>query len=227
MRFLSYLAWAALGLAVILILARVAQPAQFDGDDAMRLVYAVGVIALISGGVVGAIASKPGKALRDILIWGVLFLVVIGGYALRDDFALIAGRIGGELNPAAVQSGQNGAQSVQRQRDGHFYITAGVEGTPVLFLIDTGASLVSLSRADAQRAGIDVDRLNFSMPTMTAAGPSRSAPVYIQRLELGTIVLENVEASVMDRGEFSLLGMTALNRLSSVEVRGDRLVLQP
>ena len=225
-KYVGYIALIAILAAVALLIYRLAAPGSFDADASMRLVYSAGLIALISGGIIAAFQTQPGAAMRDLLIWGGIFLAVIAGYSLREDFASVAARMGGELAPGSVQR-DGESLFVARARDSHFYLDAEVNGQRIRFLVDTGATMVSLSQADARRAGFSVDDLRYSQPTMTAAGPSAAAPVRIAEMEIGGVVLRDVEASVRVAGEGSLLGMSALRRFASVEVRGDTLVLQP
>ncbi|WP_417496189.1 retropepsin-like aspartic protease family protein [Maricaulis sp.] len=227
-RWLPHLALAALVTAAVLLAMRYAAPGSLDeGDTALRLVQAVGLVVLISGGLVGAIATRPGHAIRDLAIWIGIGLVLLAGYSLRDDFATVGARMAGNLVPARAQGEAGGAQTIRRHADGHFYIVAEIDDRPVLFLVDTGASMVALSRADAERAGIDTAALRFNQPVQTASGTSSAAGVRLRSLRLGGLELRDVDAMVMIDGSQSLLGMSALNRLSGVEIRGDELVLRP
>ncbi|WP_417498038.1 retropepsin-like aspartic protease family protein [Maricaulis sp.] len=227
-RWLPHLALAALVIAAVLLAMRFAAPGSLDDSDtALRLVYSAGLIVLISSGLVGAFATRPGHAVRDLAIWIGIGLVLMTGYALREDFAIIAGRVTGNLVPARAQGEAGGEQTIRRNADGHFYIVSEVDGRPVLFLVDTGASMVALSRADAERAGIDTAALRFNRPIQTASGTSSAAGVRLRSMRLGGLELHDVEAIVMIDGGQSLLGMSALNRLSGVEIRGDELVLRP
>ncbi|MGK0266376.1 MAG: aspartyl protease family protein [Maricaulis sp.] len=227
-RWLPHLALAALVTAAVILAMRFAAPGTLgQGDTALRLVQAAGLVILISGGLVGAFATRPGHAVRDLAIWIGIGVVLLAGYSLREDFATIGSRIAGDLVPARAQGVAGGAQTIRRNADGHFYIVSDVDGRPVLFLVDTGASVVALSRADAERAGIDTAALRFNQPVQTAAGTSSAAAVRLRSLRLGDLELRDVEAMVMIDGAQSLLGMSALNRLSGVEIRGDELVLRP
>tara|TARA_R110000868_G_scaffold108842_3_gene296796 strand:- start:23905 stop:24594 length:690 start_codon:yes stop_codon:yes gene_type:complete len=227
-RWLPHLALAALVTAAVVLAMRFAAPGSLDqGDTAMRLVQATALIVLISGGLVSAFATRPGHAIRDLAIWIGIGMVLLAGYSLREDFATIGTRMAGNLVPARAQGEAGGAQTIRRNADGHFYIVSEIEGRPVLFLVDTGASMVALSRADAERAGIDTAALRFNRPIQTASGRSSAAGIRISSLRLGDLELRDVDAVVMAEGAQSLLGMSVLNRLSGVEIRGDELVLRP
>jgi aspartyl protease family protein len=103
-----------------------------------------------------------------------------------------------------------------------------VSGASVRFLVDTGASAVALTPADARRLGFDVDQLNYTNRVTTAAGHVRAASVKLASLTVAGARLDNVDALVIEKGlDTSLLGMTYLGRLTSFQATREALVLQP
>ena len=161
-------------------------------------------------------------------MWLALGVLLALGYSYRFELGDVVDRLGGELIPYAAVTTEDGALRVRAQPDGHFFVDARVDGQEVRFLVDTGASVVALSPADANRIGLDRARLNFSRRLQTAGGIVRAAPVRIRMLELGDIRLTNVRAVVNE--EFmphSLLGVSALDRLGGYEVRDGTLTLKP
>ena len=95
-----------------------------------------------------------------------------------------------------------------------------------LFGVDTGATQIVLSKEDARSAGLDVDDLVYLGRAYTANGEVRTAPVRLDRFTIGPIEDTNVRAVVNDGAmEGSLLGMDYLQRFSSVEIGGGKLVL--
>ena len=106
--------------------------------------------------------------------------------------------------------------------DRHFYADVTVDGVPVRFIVDTGASSIALSAADARRIGIDPARLDYFLPVTTANGTALAARVTLDEVRLGSIAFENVTAAVMPPGTLdrSLLGMSFLGRLSAFRDRG-------
>ena len=107
-------------------------------------------------------------------------------------------------------------------------VEALVDGTALRFLVDTGATDVVLSPADAQRLGFDLSSLSFTQLYNTANGTVRGAPVRLRNVSLGPIQLRDVRASINEAPmRSSLLGMSFLGRLSSFEIRGDSLTLIP
>jgi clan AA aspartic protease (TIGR02281 family) len=132
------------------------------------------------------------------------------------------------LAPSAPVQASPGVVYLTRDlRTGHFHVNALVNGTAVNFLVDTGASDVALSTDDALRLGLHPDKLVYNMPYQTANGVSMAARVTIDEIKVGDNVVRNVQASVgQGNMDMSLLGMTFLNRIGSIEVKGDRLVLR-
>jgi aspartyl protease family protein len=116
---------------------------------------------------------------------------------------------------------------VIRGRGGQFAVRARVDDVPLTMLIDTGASFVTLTMADAAGVGIDINGLAFTVPIRTANGLIRAAPIIIDRLVVGTIDRRALSALVAppDTLGESLLGMTFLETLEGYAISGDRLVL--
>ena len=100
-----------------------------------------------------------------------------------------------------------------RNENGHYYPHVTINGMVVRMMVDTGASLVSLSAADARRVGIDPQSLQFTGVAHTANGTVRAAPITLREIAIEGMVLNNVRASCCVTGE-ALLGMSALERLN-------------
>ncbi len=118
---------------------------------------------------------------------------------------------------------------VPMSRDGHYRVMLDVNGTPVRFIVDTGASHISLSYSDAKDVGLDPEGLRYDRIYKTANGVTRKAIVKLDRVSIDAVEMSNVLASVSQRGqlEVSLLGMNFLNKLSGFRVEERVLVLKP
>ncbi|MBS0274175.1 MAG: TIGR02281 family clan AA aspartic protease [Proteobacteria bacterium] len=116
--------------------------------------------------------------------------------------------------------------SVRPDSDGLYYIRADVNGAEVRFVIDTGSDDVVLTRKDARRAGIDVSRLDFSEDYDAASGTGVEADTTVQKLAIGPLAVTDFPVTVEQEGGASLLGMTFLRRLKSVEMRSGHLYLR-
>jgi len=228
---MSRLGWmmvAAIAVAILIGVLLIAQPAALALErDAPRLAYLLLILVVMGGGTLAFVRTRPGTALRYAAIWGLVALVICVGYVLRDDFALLGRRLTAELLPHRGVE-REGAVQFRAQERGHFVVEANVDGVPVRFLLDTGASDVVLTPADARRLGFDTGALSYSRVYRTANGTVRGAPIRLARLRVGPIELRDVSASVnavqMDR---SLLGMSFLSRLSGFDVAGETLTLRP
>lgn len=165
------------------------------------------------------------KTLRNVLIWLMIFggVFVLGVY--RED---IGQPVRAEFDPAAAQvMTASGEVRIRGHADGHFWVRADVNGVPTLFLVDTGASEIVLSKKSAAAAGIDLNGLTFSGRAMTANGVVGSAPVRLDSLSIGPIARAPIGAVVPDGAlEVNLLGMRFLRSLKSWRVEGNVLILQ-
>ncbi len=108
---------------------------------------------------------------------------------------------------------------------GHVALTAMVNGAPVRFLVDTGASRVTLTAEDARAAGIGLGGLVFNQRSQTANGLAREAPVTLREVRIETLSIDNVSAAVNENLTVSLLGMSFLKRLKSFEMRDGALTI--
>ncbi|GAB4283517.1 MAG: TIGR02281 family clan AA aspartic protease [Roseovarius sp.] len=194
--------------------------ASLDELDLARLLYLV----LLGGAVVlwfvAQNRASAGRVTQQALVWGLIFVGVIAAAGLWSDIRQTV-RPGGAL--VQVEAGRI---VVPRAPDGHYYLTAEVNGAAVDFVVDTGASQIVLSRSDARRAGIDTAALVYIGRAQTANGAVRTAPVRLQRIAIGPIVDTGVRA-VVNEGDLdrSLLGMDYLQRFARVEIADGQLVL--
>lgn len=191
-----------------------------DPHDQARLFYLALLGIAIAAALVHRYRGRLGTGLQHLAVWALIFLGLVIAYGFKDQLAT-------QLFPDRAQPAGAGAVALTRADDGHFYARLAVEGTEVRFLVDTGASSVVLSRADAARVGLDVDALDYVVPASTANGTVMGAPVTLRRIELGGIADHDVRALVNDgRMRTSLLGMSYLGRFRRLSVEDDRLLLE-
>jgi aspartyl protease family protein len=126
---------------------------------------------------------------------------------------------------AVPQAGDGFAsREIMRAPDGHFYLDAQVNGAQVHFLIDTGASMVALTAADAQRAGIALPSARAL--AQGAGGSVEIIPVTIDRIAAGPLEAREVPGAIARELPISLLGQSFLSRVGNVQISGDRMVLR-
>lgn len=190
-----------------------------DGDQLGRLIYLVILGAAVIGWFIAQNRNAMGKTTQYAMIWGLIFIGVIGAFGLWGD-------IRNDILPRQSVS-QNGTQiEVPRAQDGHYYLTLDLNGTPIQFTVDTGASGIVMSQSDARRIGIDTDTLAYLGQAQTANGIVRTAYVQLDVIEIGAIQDRNVPAYV-NQGQMdgSLLGMDYLNRFDRIEITDNTLIL--
>lgn len=223
-------------VAIVAVLAFIAVDAGFADEDIdmPSLVGLLGILVLVGAGVIGR-QMRAWQVIRAMVVWALIIVVVAGLYASRDQIAGFAGRLVGAIVPGVPVSGRLAGEAnpdsvvITRSGDGHFAVRTAVDGVSTTMLIDTGASFVTLSHRDAERAGIDPATLDFTIPIRTANGTMRAASVMLDSLAVGSIEQTNVRALVAPRGSLnqSLLGMSFLDELDGYAISGDRMVLTP
>ena len=146
---------------------------------------------------------------------------VFGSETVKPPQALLA--FAGPV--AEPVGGTDHGAAVMRASDGLFYVDAVVNGADVRFVVDSGSSLVVLSKDDAARAGLRGDDGGTLM--QTAGGVTRMRHTTIATLKFADRTLSGVEAAVVDDlPGVSLMGQSALARFELVAFRRDRLQLR-
>lgn len=126
------------------------------------------------------------------------------------------------------QSVEGGETRVPMQRDGHFWVTATINGVEREFLVDTGATLTAISPATADEADVRPNALGRSVMMRTANGTVQARLATIDELRLGNVVARKLDAVVAPGlGDANVLGMNLLSRLASWRVEDSTLILVP
>ena len=231
--------WVLMGMIAIAVAALV-----FQGEAGSILGLAQGEFAHVAyllillvfvGSALLGRGLGAGEVLRSAAAWLAILLILVGAYAYRDELTGAGARILGVLAPGVPVAGRlaggigEDSVMVTRSMDGHFAVRAAIDIVPVTLMVDTGASFVTLTTADARRIGIDTTGLRFTMPVRTANGVIETAPVTLDRVSVGSIERRNVRALVAPQGSLdqSLLGLSFLNTLHGYTISGDRLILTP
>ena len=192
---------------------------SFDPDSQARIFYLVLLGAFVTVFLFSHYRHRLGQAAQHAAIWGLIFIGVILAFGFKDTLT-------GQLYADRAVAVRDDTLALRRARDGHFYAVAEVNGAPVRFMVDTGATDLVLTQADARAAGIDPAALNYVLPTITANGRVMSAPVRLDSVALGDRIDRGVRASVSSGGlDQSLLGMRYLGLWQSVRFEGDTLYL--
>jgi aspartyl protease family protein len=188
-----------------------------DQSDTMRLIYLTVLLVAVVGSYLVQNRSRMGQVAQQAAIWGLIFVGFVAAYGLWGDMTRNV------LQREAVQA--DGTVDLPKAPDGHFYLSAVVNGQRIRFVVDTGASQIVLTQGDARKAGFNPATLSFTDRAMTANGMVLTAPVSLQSLEFAGFRDEGVSASV-NGGDLdtSLLGMSYLKRYR-MTLDGDTLTL--
>lgn len=192
------------------------------GEDALTFVYALGTLALV--GSAFAVRRAPiGQTAKMAAAWVAIFGVLFVGFSLRDDFR----KLGARLFSGGVVVGESGELRIRKGADGHFSLDAKINGEDVESLVDSGATITTVSGVTAKRVGLEPEGL-LPVVVQTANGAPRSWRSRAEMLVVGPIRRENFAVHIAGPGgETNLLGMNFLSTLSAWRVEGEWLILQP
>jgi aspartyl protease family protein len=230
-------AWIAifvLALAAMLLVSNESGTiANLDADTFGYVALGVALLVFIGGGVLLRYRGHAGAMFRDAVTWIALGLALVTLYSYRDVLLPMAGRLAGELLPGSamvVEESPGGPVEVKirKRLDGHFIAKAEINGTPITMIVDTGASTIVLRPEDAKKVGINLNKLSYTVPVLTANGRTVAARVRLDTVAIGPLARDDVDALVAEPKALteSLLGMSFLSRLRSYEFSGDFLRLR-
>lgn len=130
--------------------------------------------------------------------------------------------------PTPVAVAPAGTTILEADATGHYRGTFRLNGKATEAMVDTGASLVAINETTARRIGVSIASLDFKYPISTANGETRAAHIRLQRVEIGSVRVEDVDAFVLRDKALSgtLIGMSFLKRLGAYSAEGDRLRLE-
>lgn len=189
-------------------------------NDTGHLIYLIILGSMVVFWFVTNHRGSFGKAVQQALAWVLIFIGVVAAYGMWGD-------IRSTVLVQATVNEQAGTITIPQSPDGHYRLALDVNGARIDFVVDTGASEIVLSKADAARAGLDPDNLPYYGRAYTANGEVRTAPVRLEEIRLRAMVDRDVPASV-NGGELdqSLLGMSYLGRFNEITISGGRLILK-
>ncbi|MEL7092464.1 MAG: TIGR02281 family clan AA aspartic protease [Pseudomonadota bacterium] len=189
-----------------------------SADSIAQLIYLGAFVLVIGGGFLLTNKLSLNKTLQMAATWVLIFIGVIAAVGLWGD-------IQDDLNAGRTFVDAD-AVTIPRARDGHYYLTLDINGVATDFVVDTGATEIVLTSADADAAGLAPDTLNFIGRANTANGTVSTAPVRLDSVEIGPFIDRDVFA-VVNGGEMdqSLLGMGYLQRWGRIEIAGGEMTL--
>lgn len=156
------------------------------------------------------------------LAWIAIFAAGFVLFTFRDNLGWVAQRLRAEAVGTPVEQGAE--TRIPMALDGHFWVTANVNGQPVKFLIDSGATMTTLDRETAQAAHVSVAAKPDEF-VRTGNGIIRVSSGRVDDLKVGGIRRKNIGIQVADNDDLNVLGMNFLSSLNRWGVEGRWLVL--
>lgn len=190
-----------------------------DGDTG-NAIYLVLMLVLVATAFVGY-RVPIGKTVKMLLAWIAIFAVGTVLVSFRHD---IGDAVSGRLLGRAVVSG--GTVRIPMGDDGHFWVDARINGEALRLMVDSGATITTLSKTSAARAGIEPSG-GFPAMVSTANGTIQVQRAEIDTLQVGNIAMKDLPVHLAPGDDFNVIGMNFLSRLSRWSVEGRWLVLTP
>ena len=176
--------------------------------------------------VIGALISRR-EPIAKLLVIALAWIAIFGAgfvlFTFRDDLGYLGQRLRAEATGEPVQVGET--LRIPMALDGHFWVDAIVNGQPVKFLVDSGATMTTIDRGTAERTGIAIDARRTQI-VRTGNGLIQVAAGRASSLQVGGIERKGVGLHITNRAEINVLGMNFLSSLERWGVEGRWLVLQ-
>jgi aspartyl protease family protein len=177
--------------------------------------------------VLGALMTRRepiAKLLTMALAWVAIFAAGFVLFTFRDDFGWVVQRLRAEATGEPVAQGRE--IRIPMAIDGHFWVGGELNGVRVKFLVDSGATMTTIGRETAQRAGVQVSARPDQI-VRTGNGLIRVSSGRAESLAIGPIERRDIAMHVADNAELNVLGMNFLSSLQRWGVEGRWLVLVP
>ncbi len=195
-------------------------------DNGISFIWGIGALVLVISSLV-AQKLPFGKAIKMALTWVAIFGAMFVLFLFKDEGREVWRRATAEISG---DTGQVDGTTVRlkREEDGHYWVRAAVNGVPVRFMVDSGATTTTLSQESARSASV-APSAGFSVLVETANGTVELQRARIETLAIGTIVQKNAAVLIGSEGlgDTNLLGMSFLSSLKSWRVEGATLILEP
>jgi len=192
-----------------------------DGNGPMAIYYLIVAVAVASS--LFAMRLPIGKVLKMAAAWVAIFGVGFIIFSFRSEFTSVGQRLRAEATGASITDGQT--VRIPMADDGHFWVDATVNGRPLRFMVDSGATVTTVSVDSAKAVGMPVGTERTAIST--ANGTTQVIKGYADKLEVGTIQRTDFPIDINEHDDTDLLGMNFLSSLNSWKVEGNYLVLQP
>ncbi len=197
-----------------------------NGDQAADFLYLVLVLVLVASAF--SVRRLPiGQSLKMFAAWALIFGAAFVVFTLKDDFVALGKRVVGDARGGSEVVVAGETLRIRQSDDGHFWVNAQLNNMPVRFLVDSGATVTSISAETARRAGIEPSS-SFPAMVRTANGTVQVQRGRAERLTVGSIERTDLGVHMSEAfGDMNVLGMNFLSSLSGWSVEGQWLILKP
>jgi aspartyl protease family protein len=187
-------------------------------------------------GEIGGIRDQKSGVMRNIMIFAAI-MIGLGTFMaqMADKMTPATAASNTPVRMAAVQPtsatvAQAGLRSLSIPRDarGHFATEGRIDGQRIAFMVDTGASVIALNESSAARFGLHPSRSDYRAAVTTANGTVKAAPTRLAMVEVGGLIVRDVDAMVLPDEALSenLLGLSFLSKLRRFEYANGKMVLE-
>jgi len=163
---------------------------------------------------------------KAALAWIAIFAALFAIFSFRFEFISIWERVKADISGTAGQSISGEAIELRRQDDGHYWIMVDINGKPVRFMVDSGATMTAINATTAKEAGVEAN--GYPIILSTANGRVAAKRATVLSLVVGPHKIENHPVVVSESfGDVNLLGMNFLNNMQSWRVEANKMILIP
>jgi aspartyl protease family protein len=191
-------------------------------DWMLGSLYLLMALMLVAGSLI-ARRERFAKLMTFALAWIAIFGAGFVLFTFRDDLGYVAQRLRSEASGQPVVEGQQ--VRIPMAIDGHFWVEASLNGIPVKFLVDSGATMTTIGRATAEAAGVKVSA-NRTQIVRTGNGMLRVSTGRADNLAVGPIDRSSVGLHVTENEDLNVLGMNYLSTMNRWGVEGRWLILE-
>lgn len=196
-------------------------------DQNINLIFAIGALVLVASVLFSRRVGLKEIA-RTALSWVAIFAVFIVVFSYQHELVGVWKKVTGELTGANEQQVVGDILIIRQSSDGHYWADAEVNGMPVRFLIDSGATTTAMNLKTAQVANVDIHQGGFPTYLDTANGTVKAQRGRIQTLKVGSMTALGLPIVVAEAfGDSNVLGMNFLSELDSWRVEGREMILEP
>ncbi len=196
-------------------------------EDGPSLIWGVVCVVLL----ISSLAARRlplGYLAKAGLAWVAIFAALFAIFSFRFEFITIWDRVKADISGTAGQSISGEAIELRRQDDGHYWLQVDVNGKPVRFMIDSGATTTAINANTASETGVEVNANGYPIILSTANGRVAAKRGIVRSLTVGPHSIENHQVVVSESfGDVNVLGMNFLDSMKSWKVEANMMVLQP